>query len=399
MGLSVLLRVPVDVWEEIIDHCHLDLQRYTRNYETLRACALVCSAWLPGSRRNLLREVRLNTSGHVDLLLRLLVEKPNLGELVMAIRVLDSDYVPFARPPLPQLVPNCRSLFVDLGWITRYPPGYPKLVSEYRGLKELVLRIVGLSAEDILHIIWTLPLLSSLTLLDWHLIEGSGSKHDKNLLDKHTPETCRDLKQLTIKSPTPSSVLCRQNFLPRGCFGHSITQLELIVKGDMTISQSFLECVGDFCQLRTLDITTTIYETFENHKPSDMLALVLQVLPHIQPGPQLRELRLQLNPMIDLHVSQRMERTYGITRHGLFDILCGAEMQKRFPSLELFVLWLWEHSGGHSAQWWTEQILDRQPVLQNVLQVQLMDTLGHGDVPFLWDPDGLAKSRGSWRQA
>ena len=145
------------------------------------------------------------------------------------------------------------------------------------------------------------------------------------------------------------------------------------------MTESFLKCISDFRQLRTLDITTTIYETSETHKPSDILALALQILPYIQPGPQLRELRLQLNPMIDLHRSQKLERTYGITRLGFLDILRGAEMQKRFPSLELFFLWLWEHRDADCAQqWWTEQILNRLPALQNVLQVQLMETLGQG---------------------
>ena len=148
------------------------------------------------------------------------------------------------------------------------------------------------------------------------------------------------------------------------------------------MTESFLKCISDFRQLRTLDITTTIYETSETHKPSDILALALQILPYIQPGPQLRELRLQLNPMIDLHRSQKLERTYGITRLGFLDILRGAEMQKRFPSLELFFLWLWEHRDADCAQqWWTQQILDRLPTLHNVLQVQLMDTLGRGTPP------------------
>ena len=200
MGRLGVLRVPLDIWEAILDHCHLDYPLYRRNYETLQACALVCSAWLPGSRRNLLREVRLGTSDQLDLLLRLFVEKPELGELVMAIRVLDNNYVPFARSPLPQLVPNCRSLFVDVSWIAIYPPGYPKFILEYRGLKELLLRIAGLSAKDVLHIIWSLPLLSSLTLLDWDLTGGSGSERGEDSLDKHT-EICHDLKQLTIKSP------------------------------------------------------------------------------------------------------------------------------------------------------------------------------------------------------
>ena len=87
---------------------------------------------------------------------------------------------------------------------------------------------------------------------------------------------------------------------------------------------------------------------------------------------------MSLNPMIDLHRFERMQRTYGITRQGLLDILCGAEMQKCFPSLELFFLWFWEDSSGPVAQWWTEQILARVPVLHNVLQIKLMDTLGHG---------------------
>lgn len=97
--MNSILPPPIDVCERVIDLCDFRVSveaNPEENYETLRACALVCSAWFPRGRHNLLRDVRLCTSKHVDLLVRLFAEQPHLSGLVTTIHIFGAEYVPFA---------------------------------------------------------------------------------------------------------------------------------------------------------------------------------------------------------------------------------------------------------------------------------------------------------------
>ena len=207
--------LPIEVCESIIDYCHNIPHRwwdtpaiFKETYDTLRACTLVCSAWFPRSRRNLLRDVRLGSFDHVHLLLRLVTEKPRLAGLVTAIVIVGGKYVPFARFPLPGLLPNCRRLTVTQfpqywRWNV-YPPGYSRSISDFRWLTELELTIDRLSAPELFHIIWSLPLLCSLELVDnfgsHRRITQFGSKFGGKPVAKCKPETCPQLRRLSFRS-------------------------------------------------------------------------------------------------------------------------------------------------------------------------------------------------------
>ena len=81
--------LPIDVCEVIIDSCYEWNGGEPRrgSYPFWLRTALVCSAWLPRSRFNLLREVDLKNESHVCLLQRTLcdkeVEQPLDGSLLL----------------------------------------------------------------------------------------------------------------------------------------------------------------------------------------------------------------------------------------------------------------------------------------------------------------------------
>ncbi|RPD63718.1 hypothetical protein L227DRAFT_608273 [Lentinus tigrinus ALCF2SS1-6] len=61
-------RLPIELWERIIDvgACINRDDGTVVDYPTLRACALVCTAWLPRARYNIFYRVVLRTSAHVQ---------------------------------------------------------------------------------------------------------------------------------------------------------------------------------------------------------------------------------------------------------------------------------------------------------------------------------------------
>ena len=222
---------PIEVCEDIIDNCYNVLHNwqgsskdFKESYGTLRACALVCGAWFPRSRYNLLHEVRLGSFDHVDLLLRLLTRKPQLATLVTAIIIIATDYVPFARVPLPRLLPSCRRFVIvdipsPLRWSwNKYPPGYSRSISDFRGLTELGLTVDGLSTPELFGIIWSLPLLTCLELANRsvtgcpRMVQFCG-KLSEGFMAKCKMGSCRQLRRLTFKSTTNVRLLSLLLFL------------------------------------------------------------------------------------------------------------------------------------------------------------------------------------------
>ncbi|KAH9947037.1 hypothetical protein B0H21DRAFT_708760 [Amylocystis lapponica] len=85
-------RVPVDIWEDIIDLLREDLI-------ALRACALTCWQWVPRSRLHLFRVVELWTSQDLALCTQLLIDAPHLGDLIHELHICHNKYfmVPISR--------------------------------------------------------------------------------------------------------------------------------------------------------------------------------------------------------------------------------------------------------------------------------------------------------------
>ena len=123
---------------------------------------------------------------------------------------------------------------------------------------------------------------------------------------------------------------------------------------------SFLKCISDFLQLHSIRINTYV---------SDPVAEVLKLLLNLQSGRQLRKLRVCHHPQLHTESGEFL-RGYRVTRSDILDTLCGAQMQdalQRFPSLELLRFSIEENDDEHTVQWWAEQILNRLPVLHDIL--------------------------------
>ena len=107
--------LPIDLCEEVIDGCyypaHSAAMARSSDYVTLMSCALVCSAWLPRARFNLLSRVTLMDPIHLDRLLWTLSTQPHLAGIISELTVLGSGgYIPFADLHIRQYFQHCRRL-------------------------------------------------------------------------------------------------------------------------------------------------------------------------------------------------------------------------------------------------------------------------------------------------
>lgn len=67
-------RLPLELWDEIIDHLQND-------FDALRACSLTCKAWVPRARYNLFWTVHVGPNSYKGLM-SVLTRTPNIGRLV-----------------------------------------------------------------------------------------------------------------------------------------------------------------------------------------------------------------------------------------------------------------------------------------------------------------------------
>ena len=161
--------LPIEIYEHIIDSCR-EQDKYRlrqESYGTWCQTALVCSAWLPRSRLNLLCEVVLQDASAVDLLLRTLQEAPHFADIVVRLTVnaQNNRYVPFARMPLPLLLKKCVAL--ELWFINwdMYPPRYADTgLYPWSGIVELGLDLEWCILRAGVRFIWSLRYLRTLCL-------------------------------------------------------------------------------------------------------------------------------------------------------------------------------------------------------------------------------------------
>ncbi|KAI0751914.1 hypothetical protein C8Q80DRAFT_606378 [Daedaleopsis nitida] len=252
--------LPVEVCERILDAGYRPYRLRANGhypgpgaYDTWRQTALVCSAWLPRSRRNLLHEVELRSAAHVDRLLRTLLRDDDsafgfspgrgssgreheyervrgrrgsarLADIVVRVTVDTQDaYVPFTRMPLPRLLRNCTAYDLSrVDWGAHYPS---RLVDAFlsslwgQRILELQIALERGAFGAVLHLVWSLPVLRELTLYsESHqaLSVPAGPRE---------PDTavCGSLRTLSI------AYGCVTAAYPTHAFGRSIQELELSV--------------------------------------------------------------------------------------------------------------------------------------------------------------------------
>lgn len=193
-------RLPVEVCEQIIDACYQP-GRFLRtswghSYRTWRQTALVCVAWAPRSRLNLLHEVELREESHVDLLIRTLSEATeDYAKLVVRVSVYARKrYVPFTRAPLLTLLRNATTWNLYVDWkcyAFKYVECTPSLL-QGQPIVELRIQLMPKVFSAFLRLIWSLPELQRLSIF-------GHSKHDSREAQKPPrADVCDNLRTLTI---------------------------------------------------------------------------------------------------------------------------------------------------------------------------------------------------------
>lgn len=161
-------RLPIEVCECVIDEC-FGFKPWNGRYDTLRACALTCSAWRPRSRYNLYHELRVWDSKAAGLIVDTLTARPELAGYVKTINISVEAYAPLTQIlSLPQLQ-KCQKLGIDIG-CRRFPPRYVQnylvpLLTNFASVVELNFTAwSAASAVGFFHIIWAMPQLLSCEL-------------------------------------------------------------------------------------------------------------------------------------------------------------------------------------------------------------------------------------------
>ena len=191
---------PVELQERVIDACYDPTVAISSLYSTWRACAATCKDWHPRSRYNLLHEVELRSGAQVELFLRTITDNPSLAELVFKITVsprIAKVHVPFARFPIPHLLPRCQELRFDL-CTQLFPPLYVHSIAFFSQITNLVVTIKGHSLRTFLQLVWSLPKLRALTIRGIETKCGvpTSEFYCQRLQKMRDPSACRELKRV-----------------------------------------------------------------------------------------------------------------------------------------------------------------------------------------------------------
>ena len=195
------------------------------HYPTLLHCALVCSDWLPRTRRMLYRRVHLPSEAVMSLFVRTLTAQPSLANLVYEIEIEGlyqpwvaprrqdrrSSYVSIAQGFLLQHLRHLDTLnLCNLNIAKDYPPLLPSLIVRFP-IRHLILWNCSLALSNIFRIIWSLDNLDSLTLHhDVHPSDPSSTgistplstfaaeSEKLQMMQLRRPRQCRELRSLTL---------------------------------------------------------------------------------------------------------------------------------------------------------------------------------------------------------
>ena len=175
-------RLPIELCELAIDLIQDTRicwdRRPDRWHWHFRACALVCSAWLPRARLHVFRTVAFAQSPQVDRFVQVITENPSYADLVQELVLLpatDKEYIPFVHATLVSRLRHLRSIvytYVELITLNTfswpYPSRYFMLAGQY-SLTELTVRFPFGSLPpavwiEFLLLIWSLRGIQSLQL-------------------------------------------------------------------------------------------------------------------------------------------------------------------------------------------------------------------------------------------
>lgn len=174
-------RLPIELCELAIDLIQDTRIWWDRRLDSwrwhFRACALVCSAWLPRARLHVFRTVAFAQIPQVDRFVQFITENPSYADLLheLALPATDEEYIPFVHATLVSRLRHLRSIvYTCVEFITpntlswHYPSRYFMLAGRY-SLTELTVRFPFGSLPpavwiQFLLLIWSLRGLQSLQL-------------------------------------------------------------------------------------------------------------------------------------------------------------------------------------------------------------------------------------------
>lgn len=247
-------RVPIEVCERIIDlrttyGGRSRISRCPRYLDDLRACALTCRDWLPRSRFNLFRCVRIRKHEKLKSLAKTITDHPFLAEFVRELylgRLVDEElepndysdawlinllesldleddsavygasmkrcrdsanYLPFADEPLVGALHNVRIITLSsFDWHALHPM-YHEVAARYPIVELNIVDGQFRALPDLLRVIWAFRGLQALNLVDVKL-ERESNVNLGNLLQERRP-VCRELKKVTIVGVSESLYISR----------------------------------------------------------------------------------------------------------------------------------------------------------------------------------------------
>ena len=185
-------------------------------YSMLTTCALVCQAWLPCSRIHLYHWVYVSDASQIALLVRTITEQPWLGGLVRELEVAaeaqPAAYLPFAHGVLVHHLSNLKRLKLsNLDFWKSYPSRYHTFLARF-SVQDLTLTECSIPVAHLFHLLWSLPALDTLSLLDDiqdELVPGVTEFELLKLeeMQARKRRTCQKLHSLTISVSFYSSDL------------------------------------------------------------------------------------------------------------------------------------------------------------------------------------------------
>ncbi|KAI0748893.1 hypothetical protein C8Q74DRAFT_377631 [Fomes fomentarius] len=379
--------LPIELCERIIDACYYDGELRSVSYPHWCKTACVCRAWIDRSRFNLLYKVELRKESHVNLLLRTLKAQPSLARFVSILAVSEgvSEYVPFARKPLPELLKNCTTLILtDVLWELYPPRAAAVTLLQYSRLPITKLEITisrGLF-YDITRFIWSLSSLQKLSLICDE--RGNLSTPSCRLAMPPKGPVCDLLEDFKLDH-------YRGNItFPPLSFGTHVVNLWVCVWDQ--IADGALDCIGAFQHLQTLYVACSVdrpaVETTSGVplRPSQVSSIrtLQSILRNFDSTGNLRSLDVRV---YSRYSEEERGWTYYVGRAGLLDDLAQepiVNIVNGSPGLLHLGFELEENDSRYDKLWWTSEILRRFPARLNSTISVRVDYCEYDAYQHLW---------------
>ncbi|EIW56318.1 uncharacterized protein TRAVEDRAFT_49149 [Trametes versicolor FP-101664 SS1] len=332
-------RLPLILWERVIDELSLPMGEEFWHPQALRACAAVCRGWCPRARCKLWHTTMIRTGSQASKLLDLIDDDPQLGQLILELQIYPArpgkelGCVSFHLPKLTSALPNLRLLCMKrVNWVCN-PRAHSGPLAQFRSLV-------------VLHLC-----LQHLVIHGKMFIEKPLSDEDALRLSVlRNPNACDKLAKIEV-----GSVLCEQGnkpmvlFPPPRVFGDSVASLSLQPHGSrLSVVLENVARYTHWCKhLRSLELSVD-FSTLSHSSPPPTSC-------NLSPSPSLVDLPAAVRDFLDVLVGDEDE--FGLLREHL-------------PSL-LRLHFQLQDGGSDYLKWWTKGITGRLPSIGHLVHVEI----------------------------